>query len=646
MNNVGSWADADQRYLAGALRQLREVIVGRSPDKAEVDALAAQASAMEHPPSLLVLTTAFGLSPFERDLLLLCTGMELDADFQHAVRSSAADDEPRSPTFGMALALLPGAHWSALAPSAPLRRWRLIEIGQGPLLTQAPLRAAERVLGHLAGVQTLAPELEALVILLDRTPALVPTHEELAERAVRTITTAVPTGAMPLVQLIGRNDATTDVAASIGAAIGCRPAILHAEDLPADAREQEHLARLWEREAVLSGLLLVVDCVSLGDHTGVASHVTRFLDRVSSPTVVLARRMLAGLRRGEIHLTVEAPSLSERMLAWRSTLGEQDPDLDIERIAGQFPLNLREIRAVVEEFAAHEPIDGAHAGWILWDLCRERSRPRLEHLTDRVMTSAGWDDLVLPEQQKQTLREIAGHARMRNRVYGTWGFADKGPRGLGISALFAGPSGTGKTMAAEVLAAELRLDMYRIDLGRVVSKYIGETEKNLGHVFDEAEAAGGVILLFDEADALFGKRTEVRDSHDRYANLEVSYLLQRMEAYAGLAILTTNMKGALDPAFLRRIRFVIQFPFPDVTARTRIWQGAFPSATPTNGLVYERLARLNVAGGNIRNIALNAAFATAVTDSSVGMVQVLAAARSEYAKLERPLPATETQGWT
>jgi SpoVK/Ycf46/Vps4 family AAA+-type ATPase len=242
------------------------------------------------------------------------------------------------------------------------------------------------------------------------------------------------------------------------------------------------------------------------------------------------------------------------------------------------------------------------------------------------------------------LSDIALHVRQRWRVYGEWGFASKGRRGLGISALFAGASGTGKTMAAEVLARELRLDLYRIDLSQVVSKYIGETEKNLGKVFDAAEG-GGVVLLFDEADALFGKRSEVKDSHDRYANIEVSYLLQRMEAYDGLAILTTNLKGALDQAFMRRIRFTIQFPFPDAEARAAIWQRIFPAETPTEELDATKLARLNVAGGNIRNIALNAAFIAADRGEAVGMRHLLQAARAEASKLERPLSETEIRGW-
>jgi SpoVK/Ycf46/Vps4 family AAA+-type ATPase len=210
--------------------------------------------------------------------------------------------------------------------------------------------------------------------------------------------------------------------------------------------------------------------------------------------------------------------------------------------------------------------------------------------------------------------------------------------------LFAGESGTGKTMAAEVLANDLHLDLYRIDLASVVSKYIGETEKNLGRVFDAAEDSGA-ILLFDEADALFGKRSEVKDSHDRYANIEVSYLLQRMEVYRGLAILTTNMKSALDGAFQRRLRFVVQFPFPDQQEREAIWRGIFPPVTPIDGVDYAKLAKLNVSGGNIRNIALNAAFLAADDGSAIAMKHLLQAAHGEAAKRDRPLSDAETRGW-
>ncbi len=280
----------------------------------------------------------------------------------------------------------------------------------------------------------------------------------------------------------------------------------------------------------------------------------------------------------------------------------------------------------------------------LWAACCTQARPRLDDVAQRVLSSAGWADLVLPAAPLETLREIAAHVRQRHTVYERWGFAQRSPRGLGTSVVFAGSSGTGKTLAAEILANELRLDLYRIDLSAVVSKYIGETEKNLRRVFDAAEY-GGAILLFDEADALFGKRSEVKDSHDRYANIEVSFLLQQMEAYRGLAILTTNMLSAFDNAFLRRIRFVVQFPTPSVVERAEIWARIFPEATPTDGLDVRKLARLNVTGGNIRNIALNAAFLAADAEEPVRMSHLLRAASVEYAKLERPLTEAETRDW-
>ena len=208
-------------------------------------------------------------------------------------------------------------------------------------------------------------------------------------------------------------------------------------------------------------------------------------------------------------------------------------------------------------------------------LCRERARVPLDGLAERIDPVASWDDLVLPDGHQRLLHEIVLHVRHRTQVYERWGFAERTSRGLGVTALFAGESGTGKTLAAEVLARELELDLYRIDLAATVSKYIGETEKNLRRVFDAAEASGAV-LLFDEADALFGKRGEVKDGHDRYANLEVAYLLQRMESYRGLAILTTNLRSNVDRAFLRRLRFVVQFPFPDAQHRAEIWRRTLP----------------------------------------------------------------------
>jgi SpoVK/Ycf46/Vps4 family AAA+-type ATPase len=317
----------------------------------------------------------------------------------------------------------------------------------------------------------------------------------------------------------------------------------------------------------------------------------------------------------------------------------------MEAVAAQFSLGLPAIRSAAALAIAGCAVDpAAGIARTTWNICHTLSRTRLESLAHRIEPGAGWDELVLPALQAQAVRRVAVHVRHRATVYDSWGFAARSPRGLGISALFAGLSGTGKTLAAEVLAGELRLDLYRIDLASVVSKYIGETEKNLSRVFDAAESSGA-ILLFDEADALFGKRSEVKDSPDRYANIEVSYLLQRMEAYRGLAILTTNLKSALDPAFLRRIRFVVQFPFPDPAQRAEIWRRIFPASTPTEGLDVWKLAKLNVPGGNIRNIAVSAAFLAAQAGEPVRMRHICEAAKDEYLKLERPLTNAEIGGW-
>ena len=346
-----------------------------------------------------------------------------------------------------------------------------------------------------------------------------------------------------------------------------------------------------------------------------------------------------------MRFAVNKPDSAEQKQLWQQVLGAAAARLNgsLDGVASQFRLSTQTIVAsgddVRADVAASDQPDA-----LLWRVCRDASRSRLDDLAQRLEPAAGWDDLVLPEAQKTILQQIAAHAKHRLTVYQHWGFAAKGARGLGISALFAGESGTGKTMAAEVLAHELHLDLYRIDLASVVSKYIGDTEKNLRKVFDAAEDSGA-ILLFDEADALFGKRSEVRDSHDRYANIEVSYLLQRMEAYRGLAILTTNMKAALDVAFQRRLSFVVHFPFPDQQQREIIWRGIFPAATPVDEIDHAKLARLSMSGGNIRNIALNAAFLAADQGTPVRMSHLLQAAHSEAAKRDRPLSDAETRGW-
>ncbi|MGH3243169.1 MAG: ATP-binding protein, partial [Spirillospora sp.] len=436
-----------------------------------------------------------------------------------------------------------------------------------------------------------------------------------------------------------------------------------------DPAERDRLARLWQREAILlpAALLIAVGELDRDQHAAADA----FIGAAAVPLVVASdgpgRTGTAGedagpMRTGE---RVAVPRLDdeEQVTVWADAFADL-PEITDERLrslVAQFQLPPHTVRsaaaAVRRDLSASADAtgnpdatgtpDGAgtlDAATLAWRAGLTEARIGLDELGRRIEPVAGWDDLVLAEPQSRILREIVAHTRRRGIVHQEWGFARTLRNGLGVTALFAGSSGTGKTLAAEVMANELGLDLFVIDLSQVVSKYIGETEKNLRKVFDAAER-GGALLLFDEADALFGKRSEVKDSHDRYANLEVSYLLMRMEAYRGLAVLTTNMKKALDTAFLRRIRFVVDFPFPSERERARIWRRVLPSQTPTEGIDHERLAQLTVAGGSIRNIALSGAFLAADEGDRLRMRHLLAAARTEYQKLERSLSPSEVRGW-
>ncbi|HSL77568.1 MAG TPA: ATP-binding protein, partial [Candidatus Limnocylindrales bacterium] len=528
--------------------------------------------------------------------------------------------------------------------------WRLVEPGPGSLTT-SPLRIDERVLHYLVGVDATDDRLAGyLEPVLPRPGELdvVPTHEHLAQRIARTWSDRPANGPPSIVELCGPHGPSKRLVAEVAAhLLGLRLATIRAESLPVDPRELEALIRLCEREAALAGTIIVVDCDDFDGHDAPRdAAVSQLVEGLSSAVMLLVRERRPTRGRSMLAIDVDKPTPSEQLAVWRSLIGPERLNGQGDRLASQFDLGIRGIReATVDALTQVARIDDPSAiADALWDACRAQARPRMDDLAQRVKANAGWADLVLPEGNLHALRELAMQVRHRALVYDRWGFGATSARGLGIAALFVGASGTGKTLAAEVLANELRLDLYRIDLSQVVNKYIGETEKNLRRVFDAAED-GGAILLFDEADALFGKRSEVKDSHDRYANIEVGYLLQRMEAYRGLAILTTNLKEGIDAAFLRRIRFTVHFPFPDPAARADIWRRAFPPSAPTEGIDPDRLARLNVPGGNIRNIALNAAFLAADAGRPIGMAEVLRATRTEYAKLERTLTDAEVAEW-
>jgi ATPase family protein associated with various cellular activities (AAA)/winged helix domain-containing protein len=634
------WLDANQRLMVAEFARLKQRLGADGEDKPSALALEAAHAAMPAPAAIDQLSRSFGLSPFERDVLLLCAGVEMDAALAAQCDGANADPRAPGPSFGLALAALDGAHWSALAPVGPLRRWRLVEVNESNGLSRGRLRIDERILHYLAGMNYLDTRLRSLL-----RPALLPSvmaeaHWAVRDEVKRGIEQATA-GHAPLVWLTGDDElGQADVAADAAASLGLGLHKLNARDVPTGHAEIEALATLWEREALLLGSTLLVSC---GDEPPPQAAV-RFVETLRGLFFVSASQPQR-LERPVLRFIVDKPDAADQKRLWQRALGEGAERVDeaLDGIAGQFKLSARTIQAEGAQLAS-KLADSARPETELWSACRTLGRSKLDELAQRIESTAGWDDLILPDAQKTTLRQLGAHVRHRLKVYVEWGFSDRGARGSGISALFTGESGTGKTLAAEVLAHELQLDLYRIDLSAVVSKYIGETEKNLRRVFDAAEDSGA-ILLFDEADALFGKRSEVKDSHDRYANIEVSYLLQRMESYRGLAILTTNLKAALDAAFQRRLRFVVQFPFPDQGLREAIWRRAFPARAPLEGIDNGKLARLNVTGGSIRNIAINAAFRAAELQDSVSMTHLLYAAHHEASKRERPLSDAETRGW-
>ncbi|MFC0111333.1 ATP-binding protein [Kibdelosporangium aridum] len=590
--------------------------------------------------ALQALCGCFGLTSFERDVLVLAAAMEIDPTT--AARCAAASGDPQRafPTFSLALAAFPEPHWGALTPVAPLRRWRLIELDETGSLVNARLRIDERILHFLAGIPYLDTRLRGIVAPVPDPGDLPGSYAGLAARAAESWQRA---DGKPHVELTGGDREThREVAAAAAASAGLTLYVADGTDLPSHPTDRDAVGRLWERESVLLPAALLVET-----GTSTQAVVDAFISPLDVPILVSNEDGGSADRRRR-RFTVPALTSDEQYQLWsvelngHATNGSRPvDDAELSGLVAQFSLPAHVIRDAGRA-VRQEP--GADVSRRAWQAGLAEARMVLDDLGNRIEPRATRDELVLPAQQRGVLAEIVAHVRQRGTVYQQWGFESVLRRGLGVTALFAGGSGTGKTLAAEVIAGELGLDLFVIDLSQVVSKYIGETEKNLRRVFDAAER-GGAVLLFDEADALFGKRSEVKDSHDRYANLEVSYLLMRMEAYRGLAVLTTNMKKALDPAFLRRIRFVIDFPFPGATERAEIWRRVIPDRTPAEGLDMVRLAQLTVAGGSIRNIALSAAFLAADEQSSLCMRHVLAAARTEYAKLDRKLTSGEVAGW-
>jgi AAA+ superfamily predicted ATPase len=662
MNEPNTWETKNQKYLVSCIEQVKAMLKSYI-EKGSGIANATLTTSPQIPlweqaelqPAIEYVCQSFGLSNFERLVLLLCTAIELDSEV--AVLCAKAHGNPSAvyPTFSLALAAFPKAHWSALTPASPLRRFRLINLQGLPQVpvTKCQLRIEEKVLHYIAGVSYLDESLQG-----GMEPVCIEAPISDSQKLVASaIIHAWKSGRNPFhIQLSGPDELSKRSIASWACRqLGIVLWRIPWEVIPERREEQEPMAQIWSRESALMNAGLYI--MTYDAEPAVQKVIRRFMSSVAGPVFLSTNEPWKDdTANSALAFEVSKPTKVEQRDLWKVLLlqkaapAENDNDdvdasslnKEIARVVNQFNLNTSSIQSAVSD-AVLGISSGNALHQALWSASLGAARPRLSELAQRIVPTASMDDLVLPEKEKRLLWSITASVKQRYRVYEEWGFG-KSQRGLGIVALFSGDSGTGKTMAAEVIASELELDLFRIDLSVVVSKYIGETEKNLRRIFDAAED-GGSILLFDEADALFGKRSEIRSSHDRYANIEVGYLLQRLEAYSGLAILTTNMKESLDKAFLRRIRFVVKFPNPNHSSRKEIWKNVFPRSVPLdNNIDYDRLAQLDVTGGHIRNIALGASMMAAEDGAPVGMAHVASAAKEEYDKMERPMPAVWSGG--
>jgi AAA+ superfamily predicted ATPase len=619
--------------------------------------------------SLPYVAQLFALSPFEVQTLVVCLAPELRRKYDTLYAYLQDDITRKRPSVDLVLELLCASEaerWRARATvfsdQAPLFRHGILHKAEDPRSPSGSsglaqfLQLDQHMLHYLLENATLDGRLQGYATLLPPAGTVEqvlvdPTLKARLANVCQPWFSQPPPGRRPFVLYfhgpygVGKQDLAMGLCAQWGCPLLCVDMAL----LLAHEPEVATALRLVCREGLLWGAAVYLD---LGDgalqqHTQAKTWMktlARLVDEYGQ-LVFLAGELpwsLRGIFAQDSFCAVELamPDVSLRQTAWERALQRfpaQHRQAWARELAQQFRLTPGQIQAAAAWVAQRRAMASDAADVTrdeLYAACRTQSHHTLAELAVKVAPHYTWDDLVLPGTKVEQLKELCGQAVYRQRVYGDWGFARKLVHGRGISALFAGPSGTGKTMAAEVIAHELRLDLYKIDLSGVVNKYIGETEKNLAKIFHEAEASNA-ILFFDEADALFGKRTKISDAHDRYANIETSYLLQRMEAYEGIVILATNLRENMDEAFTRRLRFIVDFPFPDAASRKQIWQTHFPRETPVSAdLDYDWLAQqFQITGGNIKNIVLSAAFCAAANGGTIAMTHVLHGARREFEKI-------------
>jgi ATP-dependent 26S proteasome regulatory subunit len=610
------------------------------------------------PLRLETLAQRHELDRLDLDLLVIGLAPELDVRYERLFAYLQDDVTRKRPSVDLALSLLCPSTAARLAArvrftaSARLLRHSLLRLYTDAPQLQPPLlqlyfKVDNRIVEYLLGGdeidERLRPNARALPSSTTLADVLLP--PALKARLAALLDVRPP----PVLYLQGESGVgRKTLAGALCQARGQRLLVLHGSALASAADEAATLLALALRETRLLDCALLIDGFDklLGAETKVLR--TDLLRTIGAEKGVVFlsgecpyQPEVGDFERSFVRVELPAPGIAERTELWRRSLPASMPlaeGVEPDAQAANHRQTGRQIRDATPTAGSQARLRDPAAPRVtmadLSDACRRHSQPRLGSLARKIPTLARWEDLVLTEDRMRRLGEIAARARHRSVVFDTWGFDRKLPTGKGLSVLFTGPPGTGKTLAASVLANELGLDLYQIDLSSVVSKYIGETEKQLARIFDEAESTRAV-LFFDEADALFGKRTEVKDAHDRYANIETSYLLQRVEAYEGMVILASNLARNMDEAFTRRIQFILEFVNPDRRERLRIWQEIFPENVPLEpDLDLAFMAkRFELAGGFIRNIALAAAFLAASDGRRVSREHLLRATRREYQKM-------------
>jgi SpoVK/Ycf46/Vps4 family AAA+-type ATPase len=619
------------------------------------------------------LAHIFCLTPLEEQLILICLAPEFDLRYEKFYAYLQDDVTRKRPSLGLACRLLgmsPSEQLqarAAVAPPSPLMRGQVLSFldESEPYLLARALKLDERIANFLLGANLFDREMNACLKPPPPAPAFAALRwpDELKTQLLdltRAQLQSLPAAARRLIYSFHgpRGTGRKTLAAALCRELGVPLLVVDLRELRLRFQQVGEALHRALREAVLQPCALFVEHFDLiqaeGDDRAASlrAHFARCIEEFSWLTFLSTEQgwEAAGLFKDHVFLSIElpAPDVHKRARMWEEFANSNGtrPVVRWEELASKFKLTpgqMLDALAAARNYAALRSADSpALTADDLHQGCRAQSNQRLGAAARKVVHQHQWADITLPEKELTQLRELCAQVRHRQKVYDDWGFGQKMSLSKGVCALFFGPSGVGKTMAVEIISSELQLDAYKIDLSQVVSKYIGETEKNLSAVFNEAETSNA-ILFFDEADALFGKRSEVKDAHDRYANIEINYLLQRMEEFAGLCILATNLRKNIDEAFFRRVHFAVEFPFPDERQRYLIWKQHFPATAPVaTDIDFNFLAgRINVTGGHIKNIVVNAAFMAADGAGVIDMGYLLRATRREYEKIGRMCPAGE-----